>query len=112
LATNISWNEKILIECSSNHIAYHDASTILSAFEFSVIIDPDIDRIMDSETNIWFGNDQKVGQHLCVLIKGIAPKVNTEKTEYILTNSYPNSGQSSKADVANKSLENLAQFKS
>jgi hypothetical protein len=63
---------------------------------------------MDSKTNIWFGNDQKVGQHFCVLIKGTAGRVNTGETEYTLMNSRPNSGQSNPADEANKSVENVA----
>jgi hypothetical protein len=47
LTANISCNEIILIECSPNYVKYYDDSTTLRAFEFSFIIDPDPDRIMD-----------------------------------------------------------------
>jgi hypothetical protein len=43
--------------------------------------------------------------------KGVGLKVNTEKTKYMLMSRHQNAGQNHNIKIANRSFENVAQFK-
>jgi hypothetical protein len=55
-----------------------------------------------------------IGKNTKTLIdasKGVALEVNAEKTTYMLLSSHQNAGQNHNKNIANRSFENVAQFK-
>jgi hypothetical protein len=45
------------------------------------------------------------------LVKEVGLEVNTEQTKYILLSSHQNAGQDHDVKIANRSFENVAQFR-
>jgi hypothetical protein len=56
-------------------------------------------------------NIKKNTKNLIDSIKDVSPKVNTEKTKYMLLFHYSNAGQDHDTKTANRCFENVAQFR-